>query len=164
VKYLKREGLFSVVKAKVPKLTEAHVQSRLRFVDLHLRKELEYWKSWTFSDESSFHLDCSKGVTRVIIRKIERYLPKNVQGRRQAGGGKLMIWSHISWDGLGPLLFIYGGIDQTLYTPIFNETVLPHLLRRLDATRIPLRFQDDGPSCHTQLSIFAPQKELIGLE
>jgi uncharacterized protein (DUF433 family) len=55
VKYLKREGQFSVVKAKVPKLTEAQVQSRLRFVDLHLRKELEHWKSLTFSDESCFY-------------------------------------------------------------------------------------------------------------
>ena len=55
---------------------------------------------------------------------------------------------HISWDGLGPLIFIYGGIDHNLYTDILKETVLPHLLERLDETGTVQRFQDDGASCH----------------
>ena len=148
VKYLKTFGFKSIVRAKVPKLKPHQVQARLRFVDLHLHQDLEYWKSWTFSDESSFHLDCSKGVKRIVIRKNERYLPNNVQGKSQAGGGKLMIWSHISWDGIGPLLFIYGGIDANLYMQILNETVLPHLLERLGDTGARQRYQDDGASCH----------------
>ncbi len=59
-----------------------------------------------------------------------------------------MIWSHISWDGLGSLIFIEGGIDANLYKEILNVTVLPHLLHRLEDTGVQQRFQDDGASCH----------------
>ena len=148
VKYLAKENLSSVVAAKVPKLNERQVEKRLKFVDLHRGKPLDYWKTWTFSDESSFWLDCSKGQRRIVIRRNERYLPANVTGKQQHGGGKLMIWSHISWDGLGPLIFIEGGIDSNVYKSILQQTVLPHLLHRLDETGEVQRFQDDGASCH----------------
>ena len=148
VKYLKKEGIESVVAAKVPLLNERQVIKRLQFVDLNDAKGLNYWKTWTFSDESSFWLDCSKGQRRIVIRRNERYLPRNVVGKKQGGGGKLMIWSHISWDGIGPLIFIEGGIDSNLYMEILNLTVLPHLLDRLDQTGVPQSFQDDGASCH----------------
>jgi transposase len=148
VRYLKKEGLQSVVKAKVPQLTASHIEMRLKFVDLHFGKGVDYWKTWTFSDESSFHLDCAKGISRVIIRKNERYLLKNVQGTRQQGGGKLMVWSHVSWEGIGPLIFIYGGIDARLYKEILQQTVLPHLLRRRELTNLPQRYMDDGATCH----------------
>jgi hypothetical protein len=115
--YLKKEGLQSVVKAKVPKLTANHVAVRLCFVDLHLKQDVEYWKAWTFSDESSFHLECSKGVQRIMIRKNERYLPRNV-----AGDGKLIIWSHISWA-----IFTYGGINADKYKQILIQTAFTHL-------------------------------------
>jgi hypothetical protein len=87
-------------------------------------------------------LDCSKGQRRIVIRRNERYLPANVVGKAQQGGGKLMVWSHISWDGLGPLIFIMGGIDSNLYKQILTQTVLPHLLDRLDETGVAQRYQD----------------------
>jgi hypothetical protein len=73
-----------------------------------------------------------------------------VTGKAQQGGGKLMVWSHISWDGLGPLIFIMGGIriDSNLYKQILTQTVMPHLLDRLDETGVAQRYQDDGASCH----------------
>ena len=87
-------------------------------------------------------------------------MPRNVLGKKQQGGGKLMIWSHISWDGLGPLLFIEGGIDANLYMQILNQTVLPHLLERFDETGVQQRFQDDGASCHEAIDVidFCAQK------
>ena len=148
VKYLKQENLVSIVAAKVPLLKPIHVKKRLRFLQLHAGAYLNYWKSWTFSDESSFHLDCAKGVKRIIIRRNERYLPENVVGTRQLGAGKLMIWSHISYDGIGPLIFISGGIDQRVYIDILSRYVLPHLIRCLNTIGITQRYQDDGASCH----------------
>jgi phenylalanyl-tRNA synthetase beta subunit len=40
-KYLKQMGFQSVVRAKVPKLTQDHVEKRLKFVDLHLNKGVD---------------------------------------------------------------------------------------------------------------------------
>lgn len=153
VKYLKKEQLVSIVAAKVPLLKTTHAQKRRRFAESHLGYGLEYWKSWTFSDESSFWLDCSKGQRRLVIRRNERYLPANVVGKAQQGGGKLMIWSYISWNGVGPLMFINGGIDSTVYKDILEKTVLPHLLDCLVVNGDIQRFQDDGASCHDSQEI-----------
>ena len=120
----------------------------MNFLNLHSAADLNYWKSWTFSDESSFHLDCAKGIKRIVIRRNERYVPENVVGTRQQGGGKLMIWSHISWEGIGPLIFIEGGIDARLYIQILSRTVYHHLIQCLNRTGVRQRYQDDGASCH----------------
>ena len=59
------------------------------------------------------------------------------------GGGKIMIWSFISWEGVGPLLFIEGGIDEELYKEILRRSVSPHLLDNLGDDGSPMFYQDE---------------------
>lgn len=109
---------------------------------------MEDWQRWTFSDECSIELDCAEGIQRFIIRRDQRYNREFVTGKRQAGGGKLMIWSRISYDERGPLLFIEGGIDSQVYIDILENNVLDHCLERIgDDGRVHL-YQDDGATCH----------------
>ena len=122
--------------------------NRLRFANSHLGKDLNAWKRWTFSDESSIELDCQNGSQRYLIKRSQRYDKEFVRGVRQMGGGKIMIWSFISWNGVGPLLFIEGGIDGELYKEIIRLSVLPHLLDNLGDDGSPMLYQDDGASCH----------------
>ena len=148
VKILKEFDILSLVSVKVPKLERSHVVNRLRFANSHLDKDLNAWKRWTFSDESSIELDCQNGSQRYLIKRNQRYDPEFVRGVRQMGGGKIMIWSFISWKGVGPLLFIEGGIDGELYKEILRRSVLPHLLDNLGDDGSPMLYQDDGASCH----------------
>ena len=115
VKALKKFGVKSVISAKLPLLTELHIQKRLSFCDAHHDKSLNAWKSWTFSDECSVEPDCAEGVKRYLIRPERRYELDFVTKERQSGGGKLMIWSRISYNCIGPLIFIEKGIDSARY-------------------------------------------------
>jgi hypothetical protein len=148
VKLLKEFNICSLVAVKVPKLELTHIEKRLRFANSHFGTELNAWKRWTFSDECSVELDCQNGNQRYLITRNQRYDPTFVRGVRQMGGGKLMIWSFISWEGVGPLLFIEGGIDGPLYKEILRRQVLPHLLANIDENGDPMLYQDDGASCH----------------
>jgi hypothetical protein len=119
VKILKEFDILTLVSVKVPKLERSHVVNRLRFANSHLD---------TFSDESSIQLDCQNESQRYLIKRNQRYNPEFVRGVRQMGGGRIMIWSFISWKGVEPLLFIEGGIDGESYKKILRRSVLPHLM------------------------------------
>jgi hypothetical protein len=80
---------------------------------------LEDWKNWTFSDESTIELDCAEGTKRFLIKRNQRYDPQFIQGKRQQGGGKLMIWSRVSWDGI-----VFGCRVHRIRDRIVHRTVL----------------------------------------
>jgi len=148
VKYLKRHNLQSFPMLKKPKLTDLQIRKRFEWATRIRDMTLEDWKKWTFSDECSVSLDCSEGIKRVVIERKDRHLAANCIGRKQQGGGKLMIWSFIFWDGRGPVLFLRGGIDQDLYKEILLQHVLPHCEEMLDENGEPQMFMDDGASSH----------------
>lgn len=147
-KYLKKQGYISIVAIKKPALNPLKARNRLQFATLHLNKTLNDWKHWIFSDESSVHLDCSEGVKRFIIQRHQRLDPQFVQGKRVHGGGKLMIWGCITWQGVGPLLFLEGGIDANVYMQILQRSVLPLILQNLEHDGPGIQYCDDGASCH----------------
>lgn len=148
VKYLKKLNLKSFIKLKRPKLTARHIRDRLQWARSHANLDLDAWKGWSFSDESSVELDCCEGVQRVVINRGQRYEPRFLAGKRQNGGGKLMIWSYISWNGVGPLEFIEGGMDGPKYKRLLHRHVLPHCLTQMGPNGEVHTYMDDGASCH----------------
>jgi transposase len=152
-KILKAHKLQSFPMLKKPKLTEDHKRKRLQWAQQMRFKTLQFWRNWTFSDECSVWLDCSEGIRRVVIERKDRHLTENCIGRKQGGGGKLMIWSFIFWDGRGPMLFLRGGVDQEVYKDILRNQVLPHCVEMLDENGVAQTFMDDGASCHDAQSV-----------
>jgi transposase len=59
-----------------------------------------------------------------------------------------MIWSFIHKDGVGPLLFIEGGMVANLYIDILKKYVLGHCLDKVDENSGQYYYMDDGASCH----------------
>ena len=151
VKALKSVGILSLQAVKVPFLTPGHAKTRLDWANRHGPKDVAEWKLWTFSDESTVEIHTRKGKTRFLIERAERYLPQYVDGAVQGGGGKLMIWSYISYDkGIGPLVFVPDGMDAAKYKKLLAKHVLNHMLDQinpLDSSVVPM-YQDDGASSH----------------
>jgi transposase len=87
VKVLKRNNLQSLPMLKKPKLTEDHIRKRYNWAYSMRHQTLSDWKTWTFSDECSFSLDCSEGVRRVVINPKDRHNADNCIGRKQLGVG-----------------------------------------------------------------------------
>lgn len=148
VKLLKKDGIMSYVALKKPLLTERYIRIRYRWARDKIAYTMSDWKHWTFSDESMVDLDCSEGVQRFLITQSQRLEPQFIAGKKTMGGGKLMIWSFISWNGIGPLWFIEGGIDAKVYKGILKDSVLPHVEEMLYQNDAVQWYMDDGASSH----------------
>jgi transposase len=148
VRLLAEMELFSIVAVTKPLLDNRKSAIRLAFANRYRDHTVEDWQNWSFSDESTIELDCAEGRIRYIMKRNERYSPKFVLGKKQAGGGKIMVWSYIHKNGVGPLIFIEGGIDAPLYIEILRRYVLDHCLDRIDENGTQHYYMDDGASCH----------------
>ena len=85
----------------------------------------------------------------MIINASNRHESMNCLRNRQNGGGKLMIWSRISYDGVGPLIFLLGTLNDQGYKDILKNHVLDHCLAKMDENLGVHLFMDDGAAPHT---------------
>lgn len=143
---LLRMGLRCRRPKHVPALTERHRQMRLLWAKKHRNWTPEEWKKVAWSDESRFlvhHLD-----GRVRIRRFpnEPLAPGCTVGRRQAGGGGIMVWAMFSWGTLGPIIPIEQSLTSVRYLNMVADQVHPFM-----ATVFPAGdgvYQQDNAPCH----------------
>ena len=109
---LKNCGLRGRVACRKPLLRKANIQKRLRFAKEHVNWTLEDWKKVLFTDESKFDLFGTNRRIYVRRRKNERYLNTCLSHTVKHGGGSIMVWGAISFNGVGPLKWIEGIMGQ----------------------------------------------------
>ena len=85
---------------------------------------LKQWRQVIFSDESQFKLfnDSSAFVRR---QPGEEMLPQCLQPTMKHGGGGLMAWGCISYQGVGRLLRVHGIINASYYQKVLKFCLLP---------------------------------------
>src|SRR5204863_8609960 len=106
---------------KWARLTAEHANERLKWAILHQHWTVEMWKKIAWSDESAIKKDSDTKTIWVWRHtgkagKIEKYLPKNVIGKRQNDGISQMVWGCFAGNKLGPLVFIDENINAGVYT------------------------------------------------
>ena len=76
------------------------------------------WKKVVFSDEEKFNLDGPDGYKYYFheLRKEERFL-----SRRQCGGGSIMLWGSISYNGALSLVKISGHQNVIKYVELLDQ-------------------------------------------
>ena len=87
-------------------MTPVHHQKRLQWARERRNWTLEQWKKVSWSDESRFLLDQVDGRVRVCRLPEEVMAPGCTVGRRQAGGGSVMLWAMFCWETLGPAIHV----------------------------------------------------------
>ena len=145
---LKSTGWMAVVKKKRPKLTKKHKKARLEFAERHLEWTVNDWTKVTFSDEVKINCLGSDGREQVWIDKENRDDPRRIQETTKFGGGNLMIWGCMCWDGVGYATRIDGKMDAKLYTDILGDELLKSLEwygQNVDE----IYFQQDNDPKHT---------------
>jgi hypothetical protein len=75
-------------------------------------------------------------------------LQQLVEGTKKFGGGSVMVWGCIMWDGPGLACKIDGRMDADLYCQIVEDE-LQDSLAYYDKTPDDIIFQQDGDSKHT---------------
>jgi transposase len=146
--HLKSAGLKAVVKKKRPILSKRHRIARLDFATAHLHWTVADWMRILWSDEVKFNRLCSDGRKWVYKKDGEVLSDCLVDGTLKFGGGNLMMWGCMTWEGTGQACKIDGKMDANLYVEILEDDLM-ETLRQLDKTPREVIFQQDNDPKHT---------------
>jgi hypothetical protein len=116
-RHLKKAGMKAVVKRKRPLLKKRHRQARLDFALTHKDWTVEDWKRVVWSDETKINRLGSDGKKWVWKRPGEGLSDRLVEGTVKFGGGSLMMWGCMLWEGPG----FACKMDGDLYIKIMQD-------------------------------------------
>jgi transposase len=118
---LRTAGMKAVTKKKRPLLKPRHIRERMDFAISHKDWTMADWKQVIWSDETKINRLGSDGKKWVWKMKGERLSSRLVEGTVKFGGGSLMLWGCMGWDGIGEAVWIQGKMDAALYTNILED-------------------------------------------
>lgn len=141
-------GLSGKVKQKKPKLAPRHVRARIEFARRHQHWTIDDWKRVIFSDESKINRFNSDGREWYWARDGYPLQPSQVVQTVKHGGGSVMVWGCMTYNGGGSLIQVEGRMDQHYYKRILIEQLLP-TLDYVDFPAEEVTFQHDNDPKHT---------------
>ena len=147
---LKENGIRKWRALKRAMLTEEHAKKRLKWAKENQHWTIEDWTKVIWSDESAIQKDSDTRIVWVWRRqnKTEKYMPKNIVGKKRDGELSQMIWGCFMGNKLGPLAFIDGSIKKEQYIAILDQ----YLLEFIDALKADglqdITFQQDNARPH----------------
>lgn len=132
---------------KKPFISERNRVKRLEFAKAYVSKPLEFWKNVIFSDESKFNIFGSDGKKTVWRKPNTSLQIKNLIPTIKHGGGHIMIWGCMSFNGVGEMTFIEGNMNAKQYIDILRDNLSNSALK----LGIPnsYYFQQDNDPKHT---------------
>lgn len=132
---------------KKPYLSAVNREKRLGFAKLYVNKSINFWRRVIFSDESKFNIFGSDGKKFVWRKPNAELQPQNIVPTVKHGGGSVMVWACMAYDGVGKLTFIEGIMNARKYIEVLRDN--------LNASAVKLglagqyHFQQDNDPKHT---------------
>ena len=108
---------------------------------------MEDWKHVIWLDETKINHIGSDGRKWAWKRAGEGLSNRLVEGTVKFGGGSVMLWGCITWEGVGFACRIEGKMDADLYVQILEE--LQKTLGFFDKSQEDIIFQQDNDPKHT---------------
>jgi transposase len=105
---VKKHSLKAVARKKKPLLSVRHRKQRLGFALKYREWTVEDWKRLIWSDEAKINRFGSDGRQWVWKQKGEGLIEREVQGTVKFGGGNIMVWGCMGWNGVGHLAEVEG--------------------------------------------------------
>jgi transposase len=161
-KVLKESGYVCRVKKKKPLLTKRHKQQRLAWALNHRTWTVDEWRKVIWSDETAFMLVNGAGREYCWTKDGDVLDNDQVQPTKKFGGGKLMIWGCITYEGVGFSCKVEGNMDAELYSDILRDE-LERTIAYYHLDHEEVIFQQDGDSKHTS-NLAQETLDELGLE
>lgn len=141
---LKKHSFKAVTKKKKPLLSAMHRKKCLTFALKYQNWTVEDWKRVIWSDETKINRIGSDGKQWVWKQTGQGLISREVQATVKFGGGNIMVWGCMGWEGVGRLAEIEGRMDAKQYVDILEENLLPSMEESEE-----LIFQQDNDPKHT---------------
>ncbi len=123
-------------------------KKRLAFALKHQEWTVEDWKRVIWSDETKINRIGSDGRVWVWKQAGEGLINREVQGTVKFGGGNIMVWGCMGWEGVGHLAEVEGRMDANQYVDILEDNLLPSL-EESGISMEDVIFQQDNDPKHT---------------
>lgn len=145
---LKEDGYKSYAKKKRPFLSPRHCKARLAFAEKYQNWTVEDWKRVIWSDETKINRFGSDGHHYCWKRPGEPLGDREVEATVKFGGGNIMVWGGMGWNGPGILCEVEGKMDAKQYVSILEDGLLGSIgkLKMMEGEFI---FQQDNDPKHT---------------
>jgi hypothetical protein len=117
-------GYAARIKVKKPGLSVKQRKERLEWARKHSSWTSEDWRKVVWSDETKFVLVNSEGKEYVWIKQQERLDGRAVVETKKYGGGKVMMWGCMTWEGVGIACKIDSTLDGELYSEILKGELM----------------------------------------
>jgi hypothetical protein len=145
---LKKHSFKAVVMKKKPLLSAAHKKKRLAFAFKYKEWTIEDWKRVIWSDETKINRIGSDGRQWAWKQVGQGLVEKEIKKTVKHGGGNIMVWGCMGWNGVGQLVEVEGRMDANQYVDILDNHLLVSM-RNLDIPEKDMIFQQDNDPKHT---------------
>ncbi|KAG1608879.1 hypothetical protein G6F45_013500 [Rhizopus arrhizus] len=119
-----QSGLTSFVKPQKPLLSEVNRRKRLDWALNHVDWTIEDWKRVIWSDETKVNRFGSDGKLYAWKQPNEKLKRRHVKQTVKHGGGSLMVWSCISWYGVGYIVDVGKNMDKNVYLSVLQDDLV----------------------------------------
>jgi hypothetical protein len=129
-------------------LSIKHRQRKLNFALKYKNWTVKDWTRVIWSYETKINRIGSDGRMYVWKKRGGPLQNKEIQGTVKFGGGFLMVWECMGWNGVGILAEVEGWMDAEQYVSILENNLLPSM----ENSGIPeesIIFQEDNDPKHS---------------
>ncbi|KAG0814503.1 hypothetical protein G6F29_013664 [Rhizopus arrhizus] len=145
---LKKAGFIAFVKPQKPLLRTQNIIKRLQWAKSHQHWTVDDWKRVIFSDETKINRFASDGKAYTWKLPNEELNSRHVQQTVKHGGGNIMVWSCITWEGVGWIVDVGHHMNSEAYLEVLKDDLLKTMESYgLDSSKIV--FQQDNDPKHT---------------
>jgi hypothetical protein len=103
--------LKAVTKKKKSLLSAVHCKKCLAFTLKYQNWTVEDWKKIIWSNETKINRIGSDAKQWVWKQVVQRLIDCEVQGIVKFGGGNIMVWACMGWEGVGRLAEVEGKMN-----------------------------------------------------
>jgi transposase len=144
---LKGAGLRPIKKVRKPKHARRHIAARIAFARAHKDWTIEDWKRVLWSDETKVNRLGSDGVQWAWAREGEGLSDRLIIPTANFGGGSIMFWGCMGWQGTGFGCRLERTLNKELYLDILGDE-FSRSLEHLGLEPGEVIFQQDNASSH----------------